>query len=279
MAHLGFSIYSEHRLRRWFPLESKHRMDIPQPPLKRRILAWVPFVTSAAIVALAIKMTLEDPIQGAILAGLAVVLYLPRWLGRRRVRQVLESGDVEAVLTAWSATLDRLPHRDTLGPLLVATALSANGFVERARRAITRARRGDAWEAAREQRLLVEALLDAYEGDRTIAIAKAEELQTMPLPPTGPFARARIQVLREAIVALTRAFARRPERGDLSQLKRAARNNPLMAWPMRYAAAIVHVDGGEPDAALALIEGAPAWPEESVFSQFHAELLAQTQRA
>jgi hypothetical protein len=44
---------------------------------------------------------------------------------------------------------------------------------------------------------------------------------------------------------------------------------------MRYAGAIVALDTGHPSAVPALLAGAPAWPTESAFHEYHQELLAR----
>jgi hypothetical protein len=44
---------------------------------------------------------------------------------------------------------------------------------------------------------------------------------------------------------------------------------------MRYAGAIVALDAGHPADVSALLAGAPAWPPESAFHEYHQELLAR----
>jgi hypothetical protein len=246
-----------------------------RPPLPARIVAWLPFVASAALVALALDLALRSPLLGGLVAGLALLVFLPQVLSRRRLRRILVSGDINAVLEVWNKSLDQLPHRETLGPLLLATALAAHGLTDRARRVLDRAERGDAWEAAIEHRLFVEALLDAFEGQRTEALQKAESLEQLPLPAAGPFLRERMVLLRSALGAFTRAFARSTRPGDVELLERAAKTSPLVHWAMRYAAAVAMVDGGRMGDARRVLESAPAWPEESAFHFFHLELLAE----
>src|SRR5258706_4565113 len=108
---------------------------------------------------------------------------LPSALRRLRLRRVLRSGDLGAVLQAYHPTLTRLPHPETLGPLMVAAALAAHGMVDRARRALDRSQRGDAWEAALEHRWFVETLMEAFDGDRALALERAQSLEKLPLPP------------------------------------------------------------------------------------------------
>jgi hypothetical protein len=48
---------------------------------------------------------------------------------------------------------------------------------------------------------------------------------------------------------------------------------------MRYALAVVHIDQGRRDEALALVSTAPEWPEGSAFNDFQAEILERSHRA
>jgi hypothetical protein len=244
-------------------------------PFSARLLAWLPFVASAALVALALDLALRSPLLGALLGTLAGLVFLPQLLSRRRVRRILVSGDINAVLEVWSKSLEQLPHKETLGPLLLATALAAHGLTDRARRVLDRAQRGEAWDAAIEHRLFVEALLDAFEGQRESALHKAESLEKLPLPAAGPFLRERMLLLRSALAAFARAFARDTRPGDVELLERAARTSPLVHWAMNYAAAVAMVDGGRKGEARRLLESAPAWPEESAFHFFHRELQTE----
>ncbi|HVJ20400.1 MAG TPA: hypothetical protein VM686_33525 [Polyangiaceae bacterium] len=248
-------------------------------PLSARLWAWLPFVASAALVALAIDLALRSPLLGGLLGTLALLVFLPQLVSRRRVRRILVSGDINAVLEVWNRSLDQLPHRETLGPLLLATALAAHGLTDRARRVLERAQRGDAWEAAIEHRLFVEALLDAFEGQRVEALHKAESLEKLPLPAAGPFLRERMVLLRSALAAFTRAFARNARPGDVELLERAAKTSPLVHWAMRYAAAVAMVDGGRRGDARRMLDSAPPWPEESAFHFFHRELEAELKLA
>lgn len=234
----------------------------------------MPFVLSAALAALGIRIAFREPLVAILLAGLLGMMLLPGIRERRRVRRVLQSGDVRSVMAAWAGSFSRVPHPETLGPLITATAFASCGWIDQARASLERAVRGAAWDAALEHRLIVETLLDTFEGERASAIEKAERLCALPLPVTGPFLRGRVRTLRAAMAALARAFARMPRRGDSSLLEQASKANPLIHWPMRYAAAIVAVDAGEMGRARRLIEDAPPWPPESAFQVFHAEIAS-----
>jgi hypothetical protein len=48
---------------------------------------------------------------------------------------------------------------------------------------------------------------------------------------------------------------------------------------MRYAAAIVAVDHGRGQDVGRLLAGAPTWPAESAFHEYHAELLEKAAAA
>src|SRR5436190_10231212 len=177
-------------------------MDVsPPPPFTLK------FVLSAALVALVIEMAVHQPLNAAIAALLVVLMMVPSYLARRRVREVLRSGDIRSVLSAWSGNLAKLPHPETMGPLVTAAAFASCGWVEQARTALDRSVRGPAWDAALEHRLFVETLLDVFEGDREGALHKASRLSSLPMPPTGPFMQGRVRVLRDALAAFARAFA------------------------------------------------------------------------
>jgi len=242
----------------------------PSSPFET-IVAWAPFVLSAAFVATAIELALHRRGVALVVAELSLVVFVPQLLRRRRLRRVLRSGNVDAVLDAWQASVERVPHPETMAPLITATALAAHGFSERAHRALSLARRGPAWEAALEQRLVVETLLSVFDGEPERAIQSSTTLEGLPLPPS-PFLRGRVAALRSAMSAFARAFAHRAAARDLSTLKTAARQNPLVHWAMRYAAAVASIDQGKRTEAARLLAGAPEWPKESAFASFHEEI-------
>lgn len=190
------------------------------------------------------------------------------------MRKLLISGDVQRILGSWKGSLDKVTYPETMAPLMTATAYAAYGFIDSARHALSRAARGPAWEAAVEQRLFVEALLDVYEGERTRAMTKAEELEQLPIPPAGFWMRRKIARLRRGVGAMARAFAHASRSGDEQVLATAADSSPLVHWAMRYAHAVYLVDNQRKDEARTLLAGAPEWPQESAFRAFHDELLS-----
>ena len=228
---------------------------------------------------MALHLAVRSPWLGSLMILLAGMAFVPQLLFRRRVRRILMSGDINAVLEVWGRSLDRVPHRETMEPLLLATAFAAHGLTDKARRLLDRAARGDAWEAAIEHRLFVEALLDSFEGEREAAMHKADSVERLPLPPAGPFLRDRVMLLRSALGAFARAFAHAARPGDVELMTRAASSSPLVHWAMRYGAAIALIDKGERREARALLETAPTWPEESVFHFFQAEIDRELQVA
>jgi hypothetical protein len=250
-------------------------MSSPTPQRPSRAFVFLPIAVAGLSAVLAAQMIARDPRFAVPLLGFALLLFLPTLLGRWRMKRLLLSGDVERVIGSWAGSIDRVPHHETMGPLLQATAYASYGWVEAARRALDRAVKGPAWDAALEQRLFVEALLDAFEGERDAAIHKAQVLQVLPMPVGGPLARRRVTVLRRGLAALARAFAHASVDGDASILARAAGASPLVHWAMRYAQAIVAVDGGHPAQVSAILAGAPAWPEASAFHAYHGELLSR----
>lgn len=234
-------------------------------------------VLSLGIVAGCALLSARLIAQDARFSGVVLVIVIgasvPGFLARRRMRALLMSGDVRQVLGTWQPSLRRVTYPETMAPLMTATAYAAYGFIEAGRNALARAARGPAWDAAMEQRLFVETLLDVYEGERSEAVAKAAELESLPLPPAGFWMRRKIARLRRGIAALTRAFAHTSLRDDDRALRSAARSSPLVHWAMRYARAVLLIDRGRVAEALGLLEDAPAWPEESAFHAFHAELI------
>ncbi len=251
--------------------------DYLKPSAGSRAWAWGRFVLSALAVSLALHLALREPWAGVVLAVIALAFGVPQFRARQRLRQLLSSGNLSAILDVWNDAIETLPHHRTVGPLIRATALAAHGLTDRARGVLERAERGLAWENAIEHRLFVETLLDAFEGRRAQALEKARALRALPLP-ASPWAKSRASVLRSAAGALARAFAHCPEHGDAARLLAAGKHHPLVHWAMRYALAVVHVDQGRRDEALALISTAPEWPEGSAFNAFQAELVERTAR-
>jgi hypothetical protein len=238
-----------------------------------RRLTFLPFAFAALGALLCAQLVARDPRLAVPLAFVGTLLMGPALVGRWRTRQLLKSGDAERVIGAWEGSLRGIPHPETMAPLLKATAYASYGWIDAGRRALDRAVRGPAWEAAIEQRLFIETLLDTFEGDRESALAKARALATMPAPAAGLLARARIARLREGLAAFARAFAHAGREGDARVLRKAAGASPLVHWAMRYAAAVLAVDGGRVAEARALLAGAPDWPKESAFREYHHELL------
>jgi hypothetical protein len=233
------------------------------------------FASVALLALLSARLIARDPRFAVLVLIVAAVFVVPAWLARRRMRQLLLSGDIKRIIGMWQSSFRRVTHPETMAPLVTATAYAAYGFIDRARDALARAAKGPAWEAAREQRLFVEALLDVYEGERSRALTKAEELEKLPLPNVGFWMRRKIALLRRGVGALARAFAHSSRVEDEAVLRDAARSSPLVHWAMRYARAVFLVDAGRQTEARSLIADAPSWPEESAFRSFHDELSAQ----
>lgn len=221
---------------------------------------------------LALHFALEQVWVGVALLIVALGFGVPHLLARERLRRLLSSGNLGAILDAWNDAIETLPHHRTVGPLIRATAFAAHGLTDRARGVLERAERGRAWDNALEHRLFVETLLDAFEGRPGRALEKARALWALPLP-ASPWAKSRASVLRSAAGALARAFAHCPERGDAARLSAAAKHHPLVHWAMCYALAVVHIDQGRQGEALALVAAAPEWPEGSAFRSFQAEIV------
>jgi hypothetical protein len=233
-------------------------------------------VLAAVSAVLAAQMVAREPRMIVPLVAFATLIFAPAFVGRWRMRRLLMSGDVERVIGTWEGSIERVPHSETMAPLLRATAYASYGWIEAARRALSRAVKGPAWDAAIEQRLFVESLLDTFEGDREAAMRKAHALETLPIPTSGLLARRRVALLRRGIGALTRAFAHASRDGDAQLLAKAAEISPLVHWAMRYAAAIVAIDRGRARDVPTILSGAPPWPAQSAFHTYHEELMGRS---
>ncbi len=241
-----------------------------------RLLARILSVVSVALFALvSARLIAHDPRLSALVVIAGVGFLVPAWLARRRMRRLLISGDIGRILTLWQSSFRRVSSPETMAPLVTATAYAAYGFIDQARNALARAAKGPAWDAAVEQRLFVEALLDVYEGDRSLALTKAEALERLPLPNVGFWMRRKVALLRRGVSALARAFAHASRAEDEALLRDVSKSSPLVHWAMRYARAVLLVDRGQKEEAKTLLAGAPVWPEESAFRSFHDELLTQ----
>jgi hypothetical protein len=224
---------------------------------------------------LALQMAWRDPRYFFPFVAIVAMILIPPLLARRRMRKLLESGDVKRVLGTWESSIERIMYPETMAPLMAATAYAAYGWIEASRGSMARAVKGPAWDAALEQRLFVETLLDTFEGERQMAMRKAEALELMPLPASGLLARRKIAMLRRGLSALARAFAHESRTEDERVLRTASRASPLIHWAMRYASAVVAIDRGKGADARALLDGAPEWPKESAFRVFHDELASK----
>ncbi len=231
------------------------------------------FLSIALFALVSARLIAHDARFAVIVVLAAAAFVVPVAIARRRMRRLLLSGDIVRVLGVWQAR--RVSHPETMTPLVTATAYAAYGFIDRARSSLARAAKGPAWEAAVEQRLFVETLLDTYEGDRSLAITKAEELEKLPLPDVGFWMRRKIARLRRGIAALARAFAHASRTEDEEVLRSVARSSPLVHWAMRYARIIFLVDAGRTSEARLLLHDAPEWPDESAFRSFHDELVTR----
>ena len=240
-----------------------------------RSLAFFALVVSAIAGALLVRMALRDSRLWIPIALIVAAAFVPMLSARSRMRRLFLSGDVNRVLLTWSRSITRVVYPETMAPLMIATAYASYGWTEAARGAMGRAKKGPAWDAAIEQRLFVETLLDTFEGDASTALAKAAQLTALPMPRAGFFARRRVVIVRAGVGAMVRAVQHATRKGDVIALREAARVSPLVHWPMRYAAAIIAVDEGRRAEAAGLVEGAPTWPSQSVFRSFDDELKSR----
>jgi hypothetical protein len=241
----------------------------------RRPIVAFPLLACTLCALMSLQMAMHDRRYLLPFFLILALAAIPPLLARRRMRSLLESGDVARVLGTWESSIERIMYPETMAPLMAATAYASYGWTEAARVALKRAAKGPAWDAALEQRLFVETLLDTFEGEQKMAMAKAEALALLPLPDAGPFARRKVAQLRRGVAALVRAFSHESRREDERALRTAASVSPLIHWAMRYARAVVAIDRGRSDDARELIASAPSWPEQSAFRVFHRELAAK----
>jgi hypothetical protein len=246
--------------------------QMPYPGLLNRVLSRAPVVASAALGALALVFAGQHPLLSLALLALSALAVLPPLVARARFRRILLSGDVERVVAIWRRSVRGATYADAVEPLMAAIAFAAYGWVDEARANLMRARLRPESQVAEEHCLFVEALVEAFDGDRADAMQKANALTLLPIPNVGARLQRRVLLLRASLAALTRAFAHAAQSGDQELLERAARSSPLVSWAMRYAAAVIAIDHHEPIRAQTLIANAPLWPEQSAFQAFHREL-------
>lgn len=232
------------------------------------------FVASAALVARLVSVGFENPPW--LIAGLALVLVLPvrHFLARRRLNEMLESGDVMRLLSSWESLPNPSPRGLAAERLLRATALASYGWTVRARQLLEIQREPHTLNSGLEHRVFLEVLLSALEGNHERSLAMAMALAALPLPQERTM-RQRAKTHRQGALAMARAFARCSRPGDRESLRRSSRQNPLLVWPMRYAEAQLRLQEGNNKQAQRLLRQAPAWPPQSAFRNL-TQSLRQT---
>jgi hypothetical protein len=242
-------------------------------PLSPRAVQWIRgvlFVSSAAVVAVALDYGRHD---ARVLFGLAALLLIVparRYWARRSLTALLRSGDVTRLLNAWDAAARvGTPAGRPAERLIRATALASYGWTKRARQLLDLAH-GTAGEGL-EHRVFLEVLLTALEGNHARSMQMAVALSSLPLG-ANPRASQRAELHRNAALALARAFAGCGTKADDEVLDRAGRDNPVLFWPTRYARAHLGLQHGNRRPAKRLVRVAPSWPEQSVFRQLTRDL-------
>ncbi|GAC1353278.1 MAG: hypothetical protein NVSMB1_25080 [Polyangiales bacterium] len=240
--------------------------------------AHLPFIVGAFWALIVVRLVWRNPRYLVPLALSALLWATVILIQRSRKRAMLLRGNVPEVIEAFSPMLARLPFAKTMQPLLIATAYASNGWTDAARETLRRAERGEAWDASKEQRLVIDTLLESFDGDRGRAVALATELNALALPPVGIFLRRRVSALRAGVLSLARAFHRESQASDRAVLLNAAKATPLLHWSFSYAAAVVAVDEGDPSQARLALRGAPSWSDSSRFAAFHVEIMNEIER-
>jgi hypothetical protein len=236
-----------------------------------RAAGFVRFMASAAAVAYAIRLALagEWLLAGAFVLLVVPLSVAPEFLERRRRRAIYRTGSVAEIL---EAALREVQHSDQERIALQrALALAALGVTGPARLALQAWRHRHLDDDEHEQLLIVEVLIEAFEGEHTGAHGRAAALRSLPRP-ESPGRERRSRAIRECMGAIVRAFDGRAEQGDLELLLRGPEVLPLLHWVTRYAAAAVCAQRGARDAVATLLEGAPEWPQDSAFALLHRDL-------
>ena len=131
--------------------------------------------------------------------------------------------------------------------------------------------KGPAWDAAFEQRLFIEALLDTFQGDRASRLLKAEELEAA-APTLRRSARAKTHQPAPSGTGRdgtgVRAHNRDDDARELSGGRGLAAPPPLGD---ALRGAIVALETGTCGVRAGCWRGA-AWPAESAFHVYHQEL-------
>lgn len=229
------------------------------------------FVASAALIARVVYLGLDNPRW--LLAGLGLLLLIPaqRLLARRKLNQVLESGDVTRLLASWESLPNPSPRGLAAERLLRATALASYGWTVRARQLLEIQREPHTLNTGLEHRVFLEVLLSALEGNHDRSLAMAMALSSLPLPEDRTV-RQRAKNHRDGALAMARAFARCGRPGDRELLRKSSRQNPLLIWPMRYAEAQLSLQHGDNAQAKRLLRQAPPWPPQSAFRHITSTL-------
>ncbi len=253
-------------------------MGTPQPTPRLAVLCgWIAYVVSAALVSLVVHISLQS-VTALVFASLAFAVFVwNRRRTRRRALALLRQGDLTELIGAWLTAYEDNGQPAELEPLFRATALAAHGETRRARQIIGLLPDGP-WQQAVEQRMIVETLLDAIDGNRERAMSVAATMSQLPLP-AGRFARARAETRRAALQALARIFADRGRRDDLRWLRAARVQNPLLQLPLYYAEVVLLLQQGKLIAARHKLSFLPALPPENAFSVLRADLWRQLRGA
>jgi hypothetical protein len=240
----------------------------------RRLGSRTWFVASAALTALLIHHLWREPWFWLCLALVAGRTAFAPALAKWRLRRQVLRGDVQALLRGWDLPFENREAEATVRPLLRATVLASHGCAVRAEQVLGLARKGRLWEQSLEHRLMLASLIACLNGQHARGIQLAECLAHLPLP-TLRRSRKRAETLRRGTLAMARAYAHLAAPTDVIWLRRSARVNPLLTWPMRYAELLVRIDQGQLGHARSLLATVPNWPATSCFHAWTGALRRQ----
>jgi hypothetical protein len=241
----------------------------PRPRISR-LISGLRFIASAGAAASTLHFAAQGRFGAAalflVLGGASVVV--PELLERSRRRAVYRSGNVREVL---DAALSEGCRSESAIVLKRALAFASLGVTGPARLALQGRPKKALSEDEREELLMIEALVEAFDGEHTNAHRRIAALELLPL--TEGFEK-RSRALRQCLAAIVRAFDGHSEDGDLELLLKGRDNYPILHWATCYAAAVLCARRGERGLVRALLTGAPKWSNDSAFELLHRDLMS-----
>jgi hypothetical protein len=177
------------------------------------------------------------------------------------------SGDPHRV----SAALAEEWSEGTASRRLRALAMVGLGDFAAARRDLLSPRESN--QEDHELRLCAHIVMLAFEGQALPALHLCKTLVLLPMVAESGQERRR-RARREGIVAIVRALSGAADEDDYRAMMSTARWEPALYWACCYGAAVACHVKSENQLARKLVEHAPCWPQESIFSGLHSRIVA-----